>query len=363
MRVLSFNVNGLRSFSKKIGDISFNDYLLNVLNADILCVQEIKGSRDNLASFHFLKDYRTFSSFHPTPGRHGVSTFVRKSLFCNKSVELLQGRILKTVHGNILIYNCYLPFLNATEATEKEAYDVYRVYDILSKDLPELSVIFCGDLNACYSMLDHYQYAKEVSRIVASKGLRIDGFTFNILPNDSILELLKQRGALKDFYKEELDGIFNNSLCSSTCKIQECIIKEIDQSKYIERVDSSPRELPYTFFDIETIQKYFYGQYQRVWLLKMSKTYLDTFRIFNNDIKKYTCWNTFLNNRPINLGTRIDYIFCSKDVVCTASGILSEIVGSDHCPVFADFEMVIEGKKEDNILLKENNLLRFLVKK
>ncbi|KAI8822130.1 Endonuclease/exonuclease/phosphatase [Fimicolochytrium jonesii] len=62
----------------------------------------------------------------------------------------------------------------------------------------------------------------------------------------------------------------------------------------------------------------------------------DTFRVFHpTQEKAFTCWNTLLNARPVNYGTRIDFILCSKGVLpwIKDSTVEATIMGSDHCPV------------------------------
>lgn len=53
----------------------------------------------------------------------------------------------------------------------------------------------------------------------------------------------------------------------------------------------------------------------------------------------YTCFNNRLNARTNNFGTRIDYILCDDGMkeMIEASEIRSEMKGSDHLPVVADF--------------------------
>ncbi|KAI5480025.1 AP endonuclease 2 [Pseudohyphozyma bogoriensis] len=62
----------------------------------------------------------------------------------------------------------------------------------------------------------------------------------------------------------------------------------------------------------------------------------------------YTCWNTKIDARPSNYGTRLDYILITPALLpwVRDSNILPNIVGSDHCPVFVDFhdEIEIEGR-------------------
>ncbi|OBZ88086.1 DNA-(apurinic or apyrimidinic site) lyase 2 [Choanephora cucurbitarum] len=67
---------------------------------------------------------------------------------------------------------------------------------------------------------------------------------------------------------------------------------------------------------------------------------VDITRRYHPDRQKmFTCWNTRTNARPINFGTRIDYILPSTGLEETflLADIQPDIMGSDHCPVYADF--------------------------
>ncbi|OQD80912.1 hypothetical protein PENANT_c031G04489 [Penicillium antarcticum] len=61
----------------------------------------------------------------------------------------------------------------------------------------------------------------------------------------------------------------------------------------------------------------------------------------------YTCWDQKLNTRPGNYGSRIDYVLCSLNMQDWFSGsnIQEGLMGSDHCPVFADFKDCVSQPK------------------
>jgi len=70
----------------------------------------------------------------------------------------------------------------------------------------------------------------------------------------------------------------------------------------------------------------------------------DAFRIFHGSREQaFTCWNTMKNCRSTNFGTRIDYIFLSHHLKHFISDcdIHADILGSDHCPVSASFNINI----------------------
>lgn len=67
--------------------------------------------------------------------------------------------------------------------------------------------------------------------------------------------------------------------------------------------------------------------------------FVDTFRELHPDDIKYSWWSYRMNARARNIGWRIDYFLVSdfaKDKI-TRADILTDIEGSDHCPVLLEF--------------------------
>lgn len=70
----------------------------------------------------------------------------------------------------------------------------------------------------------------------------------------------------------------------------------------------------------------------------------DICRFYHPDRQKMnTCWDTLRNTRPANLGSRIDYVLCSDGLKpwISHSNIQEGLMGSDHCPVYANFDDII----------------------
>ena len=62
---------------------------------------------------------------------------------------------------------------------------------------------------------------------------------------------------------------------------------------------------------------------------------VDTYRYFHPDTVAYSWWSFRANARAKNIGWRIDYVLASKTLIdkINEAFILSDIMGSDHCPV------------------------------
>lgn len=75
---------------------------------------------------------------------------------------------------------------------------------------------------------------------------------------------------------------------------------------------------------------------EREWIDRfLSCGFLDTFRLFNEEEGNYTWWDLKTRARERNVGWRLDYFFVSADLKQSVKEalILSEVTGSDHCPI------------------------------
>ena len=75
---------------------------------------------------------------------------------------------------------------------------------------------------------------------------------------------------------------------------------------------------------------------ERAWLDKIvAHGYIDTFRQFNKEPGQYTWWDMKTGARERNVGWRIDYFFITENLLTRVddSFIMSNVTGSDHCPI------------------------------
>lgn len=82
---------------------------------------------------------------------------------------------------------------------------------------------------------------------------------------------------------------------------------------------------------------------ERAWLDRLvAAGYVDTFRHLNGDLPgQYTWWLQWAQARENNIGWRIDYFFATPGLIGTLrrAFILSEVRGSDHCPVGLELDV------------------------
>lgn len=403
IKIITFNVNGINSFIKHIEtkhNLCFNDYLLNILKVDILCLQEIKTKiHTNLN----LKDYITFTNLNKYKnGIYGISTIVKKSLYCRKHTIIVpysdHGRSILTDHKNFKLLNLYFP---VDGGNFKFIYEFYEKIKEFINKFDDMIVV--GDFNAVYSVFDHYIYYNEYLKLYKRKELFectliekeqsktieaneiIETFDFfkdendinfkknwKILNNDTPIEydieidIYKILGSnMQYFLFNSINSLYLNFLKNSLQFLKDIKIVNINNynlNQYnidlIERNYKSITKLDYFVSSPSILILLLYGTYQRNWFIKLilKLNYIDIFRIYHTNIK-YTCWNTQLSLRNVNLGTRLDYILIPIKILKSVvySDILDNVYGSDHCPVFVLLDIKIEDDF-DNCLKIKNNL-------
>lgn len=80
---------------------------------------------------------------------------------------------------------------------------------------------------------------------------------------------------------------------------------------------------------------------ERAWLDELEKAgFVDTFRMFDEGENNFTWWSYRTKARDRNAGWRLDYFYVNEEIRdnVKSAEILSDIYGSDHCPVTLELE-------------------------
>ena len=172
MKLISWNVNGLRAATKK----GFYDFF-DSIDADIFCIQETKMQESQLEDkMRKLGKYQywnsavkkgysgtaVFSNIEPISVMYGITDYWAGELLkkCKDKKELLikendEGRIITCEYNEFFLVNCYVP--NSKRGLERLEYreeweDEMRIYlQALDNVKP---VIYCGDLNVAHQEID-----------------------------------------------------------------------------------------------------------------------------------------------------------------------------------------------------------------
>lgn len=156
MRIISWNVNGIRAVERK----GFLDWLAET-EPDILCVQETKAHPEQLSKkLRQPAGYQSYWHSAERKGYSGVATFSREPLTVQYGFGLTEfdseGRVLISEHEVFLLLNCYMP--NGGMGPERLDYKL-RFYAALLDYCDELhaagkQLIICGDVNTAHKEID-----------------------------------------------------------------------------------------------------------------------------------------------------------------------------------------------------------------
>lgn len=252
MRIISWNVNGLRAALSK----GFVDFV-NEYKPDTICIQETKMQKGQAEVD--LQGYEEFWNSAEKKGYSGTAIFTKikpisASYNIGKEEHNYEGRVITLEFEKYYLVNVYTP--NSQEKLARIDYRMKWEEDFLEyiikldKNKP---VIICGDLNVAHKEID----LKNPKANVGNAG-------FSPQEREKISSLL----------------------------------------------DSG---------------------------------FIDTFRyLYPNEIEKYTWWSYRFNARMNNAGWRIDYFIVSERIKGNIidSKIFQDVMGSDHCPVCLDINIV-----------------------
>lgn len=254
MKIISWNVNGIRAVAKKN---FFEDF--KQLDADILCLQETKAQDDQVAdTLTAINGYHVYSNSAEKKGYSGTAILSKTEPLnvlrdMGITIHDSEGRVLCLEYEEFFLVNVYVP----NSGSELKRLDYRQEWDIAFfnylKDMEKKKpVVVCGDFNVAHRPID---LARPKPNYNKSAG----------------------------FMQEEIDGM---------------------------------------------------NRYTQGGLI-------DTFRHFSPDVTdKYSWWSYRAGARAKNVGWRIDYFLVSERFIPNVQKayILSDVMGSDHCPVGIDLK-------------------------
>ena len=247
MKIISWNVNGIRAVLKK----DFTGFI-DTHSPDILCLQETKARAEQVDLPLELANYKTYWYSAEKPGYSSTAIFTKTApLSVTNGIGIeefdTEGRVITAEFEDFYLVTVYTP--NAQNELARIDFRVAwdKAFLEFVKELEKSKpVIFCGDLNVAHKEIDLARPKPNVGK--------------------------------PGFSDEERAG-FDNI------------------------VDAG---------------------------------FVDTFRHFYPDkTDAYSWWSYRAGARGKNVGWRIDYFCVSSSIIekVKSASILSEVMGSDHCPV------------------------------
>lgn len=247
MKIISWNVNGIRAVLKK----GFAEWFAEE-QPDILCLQETKARPEQVELPLEFAGYHQYWNSADKPGYSGTLILTKvKPINVVNGIGIddhdREGRVITAEYADYFLVTVYTP--NAQNGLARLDYRLQWDHDFLAyvKDLEKTKpVIFCGDLNVAH---------QEIDLARPKSNHKNPGFS----PQE----------------RESFDNI-------------------------------------------------------------VAANFTDTFRHFQPDTTEaYSWWSYRAGARARNVGWRIDYFCVSNSLTDSLKNawILSEVLGSDHCPV------------------------------
>ena len=159
MKIISWNVNGIRAAYKK-GLVDF----LRREEPHLFCIQESKCQKDQVGEeFTDMLGYKSYWSCALRKGYSGVTTYAREEA---KDVEYgigiaeydSEGRFVISKHDDFTLYNIYFP--NGGSGDERHNFKQKFLADLQKHLAPKLKagekIIVVGDYNVAHTDIDVY---------------------------------------------------------------------------------------------------------------------------------------------------------------------------------------------------------------
>lgn len=156
MKLVSWNVNGVRAVTKK--DF-FKDFSL--MDADVLCLQETKAQDDQVAeALAPLEGYYMYSNSAVKKGYSGTAV-ISKTEPINVSKDIgieehdTEGRVLCLEYEAFYLVNVYVPNSGSDlkRLNYRQDWDL-KFFEYLKKLEETKPVLVCGDFNVAHASID-----------------------------------------------------------------------------------------------------------------------------------------------------------------------------------------------------------------
>jgi exodeoxyribonuclease-3 len=158
MKIITYNVNGIRAALSK----NWLDWL-KATQADVVCLQEIKASPDQLVDLHLLEELGYQHYWYPAEkmGYSGTAIFTK---ITPKHVEYgcglpdydREGRVIRADFEHCSVLSTYFPSGSSGDDRQAFKYQFLSDFQLYINDLKNTlpNLVICGDYNICHKPID-----------------------------------------------------------------------------------------------------------------------------------------------------------------------------------------------------------------
>ena len=357
IRFLSFNVNGIKTFFQyhpfnKTGNSL--DKVFEAFEADVVTFQELKTSRDTIQKYGKLNNYHSFITLpRKKLGYSGVGCWVRK--ITDPQDPLYQGmQVLKAEEGITGYLDAPKSSISKSGPLSSSAFSNQKCY----RDDHAQSIGGYQDMDIIWG--NDYERALELDSqgrcIIIELSCNLVVFSCYCPANS----MGTDDGEL--YRMQFMKALFKRARNLYQMGKKVAIMGDINISKdLVDNAESMESDSENGWKGVPSTQEMLHFiQNTRPSRLLMNQQLGDstdkdcakTGFLFDstrkiqgyNKPQMFTVWNTLLNTRPMNYGSRVDYILVSEADSIRNADILPEVQGSDHCPIYTDLQIKFSGK-------------------
>ena len=177
MKIISWNVNGIRAVARKN---FFAD--LKIMNPDIICIQETRAQDNQVyETLSSVTGYYIFSNSAKKKGHSGTAILSRNmplSVLRNTGIaeRYKKGRILCAEYPDFYLVNIYVPNSGGDfkKLLYRKKWDL-ALFKYLKKLEKKKPVIVCGDFNVAHESVDLANPEESYNKFAGYSQEEIDG--------------------------------------------------------------------------------------------------------------------------------------------------------------------------------------------
>jgi len=179
MKLISWNVNGIRAIVKK----NFFEFI-DEYQPDVLCLQETKAQDDQVKeALAELKDYHIYSNSAEKKGYSGTAILTKKepiNVFfdINQTEHDKEGRVTTAEFGDFYLVTVYVPNskTDLSRLDDRQNWDAHFL-NFLKELESKKPVIVCGDFNVAHKAIDLARPAANYNKSAGYTQQEIDGMS------------------------------------------------------------------------------------------------------------------------------------------------------------------------------------------
>lgn len=156
MKIISYNVNGIRAAQKK----GFEEWLSKE-QPDVLCLQELKAKPEQVSTFYEEMGYYMYWENAEKKGYSGVALLTKEkpkhiNYGCNEEIFDKEGRVLRADFESFSIMSVYMPSGTTGDVRQDFKYQWLAFFQEYVNELKKThpNLIISGDYNIAHTEID-----------------------------------------------------------------------------------------------------------------------------------------------------------------------------------------------------------------